>query len=248
MKIVAIIPARYDSARFKGKPLAHICGKPMVQWVYEAAAKVRGISEVIVATDSRQILEAVEGFGGKARLTSSAHQSGTDRIAEVVRDLDCDIVTNIQADEPLINPLMIEEALLPLTQNKDIPMGTLKSSIKRLPELLDPNVVKVVTDSKDFAIYFSRAPIPYHRKGWDLKNQPRNFKHIGLYVYRRDFLLRFSKMESTPLEQIEGLEQLRALENGYQILVPTTQYDSFGVDTPEDLAEVKRRLGDVLEA
>lgn len=241
MNITAIIPARYASTRLHGKPLLDIAGKPMVQHVYERAQKAELINNVLVATDDRRILDAVKKFGGEAVMTSEAHKSGTDRLAEVAESLKSDIIVNIQGDEPLIEPAMIDEAIMPLCDDSYIVMGSLKAEIRDEYELGSPNVVKVVVDRNDFALYFSRCPIPYFR------DEPMSlltcrFKHIGLYVYRREFLLKYAKMPQTPLEEAEKLEQLRALENGYRIKVPTTRFQSIGVDTEDDLERVRRIL------
>ncbi|HEY6009399.1 MAG TPA: 3-deoxy-manno-octulosonate cytidylyltransferase [Geobacteraceae bacterium] len=249
MKISAVIPARYASTRFEGKALADIMGKPMVQHVYERTARAKLVSEVIVATDDERIAAAVRAFGGRAELTARSHETGTDRLAEVASRLDSDIVVNVQGDEPLIEPAMIDEAIAPLIQDPAIPMGTLKSRITSLHDFLSPNVVKVVTDWEGFALYFSRSPLPNFRDKWnDLKDEKFAsgkllcYKHVGLYVYRREFLLQYAQMSPTYLELAEKLEQLRVLENGYRIKVVETEYQSIGVDTPGDLDKVLERL------
>ncbi|MDI3547371.1 MAG: 3-deoxy-manno-octulosonate cytidylyltransferase synthetase [Halanaerobiales bacterium] len=237
MEIVAIIPARYASTRFPGKALADIKGKPMIEHVYQRVAMVEEINRIIVATDDERIYQRVRDFGGEVVMTSPDHQSGTDRIAEVARELECDLVVNVQGDEPLLFPEMVREAIQPFYQEKDLPMGTLKKKIEDEEELTNPNVVKVVTDNQGNALYFSRYPIPYPRnEGADY------FKHIGLYVYQRDFLLEYTRLPRTPLEKTESLEQLRALENGYRIRVVETGYNSIGVDTPEDIIKVREFL------
>ena len=252
--IIAIIPARYGSTRFPGKSLALISGKPMIQWVYERTKKSRLVNRVIVATDDDRIAKAVAAFNGEAMMTSPTHPTGTDRIAEVAKGLDCSYVVNVQGDEPLIQPDMIDEAVAPLLDDPSIPMGTLCKKIEDREEAFDPNVVKVVFDEKGFALYFSRAPIPWDRDLWAGKNQEPEvrsqmpgteshmYKHIGLYVYRRDFLLSYSKMPPTPLEEIEKLEQLRALERGYKIKVVVTEHESFGVDIPGDLGKIQKHI------
>jgi 3-deoxy-manno-octulosonate cytidylyltransferase (CMP-KDO synthetase) len=247
--IIAVIPARYGSTRFPGKALADIKGKPMIQWVYERTTRSTLVNRVIVATDDKRILSAVKSFGGEAMMTSAHHATGTDRIAEVAKSLDCDIVVNVQGDEPLIRPEMIDEALLPLVQDASIPMGTLCRKIEDRQEAFDPNVVKVVFDKNNFALYFSRAPIPWDRDAWagksslnELSLEGPLYKHIGLYVYRRDFLLDYAAMPRTALEDAEKLEQLRALENGHKIKTVITQYESFGVDIPDDLGKILKRL------
>jgi len=260
MNVIAIIPARYGSTRLDGKPLLDIAGKPMVQWVYERAKKAKLIRDVMVATDDKRVMSAVERFGGKAVMTSSSHRSGTDRIAEAAKKLqgargkgqgakhkiqDTDIIVNVQGDEPLIEPEMIDEAIKPLLAESSLLISTLKTKIANEEELKDPNVVKVVTDREGFALYFSRYPIPYERERSqksEVRSQKKNihYKHIGLYIYRRDFLLQFAKMKPTPLEDAEKLEQLRVLENGYKIKVVETKYNSIGVDTKEDLEKVRK--------
>jgi 3-deoxy-manno-octulosonate cytidylyltransferase (CMP-KDO synthetase) len=244
MDIIAIIPARYGSTRLKGKPLLDIDGKPMIQWVYERARKSKYIKDVLIATDDNRVLSTVKGFGGKAVMTSTSHMSGTDRVAEAAANLNVDIIVNVQGDEPLIEPKMIDEAVKPLLDAPAVQIGTLKTRIKDANELSDPNVVKVVTDKDGFAIYFSRLPIPYVRDSSEFGVRSSglkatHYKHIGLYVYRKDFLLKFAKMKPTPLEQAEKLEQLRVLENGFKIKVVETQYNSIGVDTKEDLERVR---------
>ena len=252
-KISAIIPARYGSTRFEGKPLADILGKPMIQYVYEGVRQSKLIDEVIIATDDQRILEAVKAFGGKAVMTSPSHFTGTDRVAEVARNLRSEIIVNVQGDEPLINGNFIDKAIRPLLTNDDLQMSTLMTRIEEVRDWLNPHIVKVVVDQKNFALYFSRSPIPFPR---DLQigrlesnpfgtNRPlpkRVFKHIGVYVFRRKFLLLFSKMKVTPLEKLEKLEQLRALENGYRIKVNPVDYEPLSVDTPEDLEKVTAYL------
>lgn len=249
MKITAVIPARFASTRFEGKALADIMGKPMVQHVYERTSQASLVSEVIVATDDERIAAAVRAFGGRAEMTSRDHETGTDRLAEVAAKLSSDIIVNVQGDEPLIEPEMIDEAIMPLTLDPSVVMGTLKSRIKTLHDFLSPNVVKVVTDSSGFALYFSRSPLPNFRDKWnDLKDEAfisgkmLCYKHVGLYVYRRDFLLAYAKMPPTFLELAEKLEQLRVLENGHRIRVVETEHESIGVDVPTDLDKVLEKL------
>lgn len=206
----------------------------MLQHVYERASQARYISSMIVATDDERIFEVARNFGARVRMTRSDHLSGTDRVAEIASAENCDIVVNIQGDEPLIDPAAIDAAILPMAHDSEIQMATLKKRIEDAREIEDPNVVKVVTDRSDDAIYFSRCPIPYRR---DQSATPV-FKHIGLYLYRRDFLLEYPTLPVGPLEQAERLEQLRALENGHKIRVVETDYESLGVDTPEDLERV----------
>ena len=244
MRVTAVIPARYASTRFPGKPLADLCGKPMIQWVCEGAARCPLIDQVLVATDDERIAAAVRAFGGTAVMTRADHPTGTDRLAEVAAGLESDLIVNVQGDEPLIDPKMIEAAVRPLLADPAIPMGTLKTKLTSLEEFHNPNVVKVVTDRRGFALYFSRAPIPHPRDfSEQLESRWRELataKHVGLYVYRRDFLLAFPKLEPTPLEEQEKLEQLRALEHGHRIFVAETAMAAQGVDTPEDLERVKK--------
>jgi 3-deoxy-manno-octulosonate cytidylyltransferase (CMP-KDO synthetase) len=247
--IIAVIPARYGSTRFPGKSLAPIRDKPMIQWVYERTMQARLVSRVIVATDDDRIFQAVRSFGGEAMMTAATHQTGTDRIAEVARSLSCDIVVNVQGDEPLIPPRMIDAAIRPLIEDVSIPLGTVCRRIDRREEAFDPNVVKVVFDQAGFALYFSRAPIPWDRDAWSGKDSLSAlslagpmYKHIGLYVYRREFLLAYASMPQTALEAAEKLEQLRVLETGHRIRTIVTEYESFGVDIPGDLSKILQRL------
>lgn len=239
MMIAAIIPARYESIRFRGKPLVRICNKPMLQWVYEAARSCTLIDHVIIATDHEKIKEAAESFGARVCMTASTHATGTDRVAEVAQHLDAHIIVNLQGDEPLLVPAVISEALMPVLEDETLPLSTLKTIIDDETDILNPNVVKVVTDINDCALYFSRSPIPFRK---DNKPSGAIFRHIGLYVFRKDFLLTFSRLPRTMLEKAENLEQLRALEHGYRIKVPTSNYKPVGVDTPEDVARVETIL------
>ena len=254
-QVVAIIPARYASSRFPGKAIIDIHGKPMIQWVYERTCQAAGVGRVLVATDDARIFQVVQDFGGTAVMTSSSHPTGTDRLAEVAATLDAELIVNVQGDEPLIEPAAIEAALAPCAEDPTLVMSTLRCPIPTLDELFDISITKVVVDAQDHALYFSKAPIPYHRDSWGpiLSMVPRlrlaggtppvvAWRHIGLYVYRRTFLLAFAQLPQTPLERLEQLEQLRALEHGYRIKVVPTPYVSIGVDTPEDVAKVKRIL------
>lgn len=234
---VAIIPARYQSTRLPGKALADIGGHPMIELVYRRTAAARAISSVIVATDDERIFRAVERFGGTARMTSASHVSGTDRLAEVAAGLDCDIVVNVQGDEPLIEPQMIDEAVAPFAADPALMMSTLRRRIADAAELHNPNVTKVVVDRDDYALYFSRAPIPFVRDGAPAAPA---WRHVGLYAYRRACLLHLAGLPPTALEQSEALEQLRALEHGIRIKAMETAFDSIGVDTPDDLERVRR--------
>jgi 3-deoxy-manno-octulosonate cytidylyltransferase (CMP-KDO synthetase) len=239
LHVVAVIPARYHSTRFPGKAIADLDGRPMIEHVYRRAASCAIVSDVIVATDDLRIATTVAGFGGNVRLTRSDHQTGTDRLAEVALTLECDIIVNVQGDEPLIDPRAIAEAIAPF-KDPSIQVTTLYRRIDDPADLSNPNVVKVVLDRGGYALYFSRAPIPHARDprgGW-----PPLYKHIGLYAYRRSALLVIAALEPTPLERAEALEQLRALEHGIRIKAVETRYDTIGVDTPEDLEQVRRLL------
>lgn len=239
-----MIPARYDSTRLPGKALADIAGRPMIEHVYRRASTASGAASVLVATDDERIRDVVLAFGGEAQLTARHHRNGTERLAEVARTLTCDFVINVQGDEPLIEPLAIELALSAFVHEPTLGISTLRTPITDPRDLHDPHVVKVVVDREDFALYFSRAPIPHdaHAEATapasGLAAGP--CKHIGLYVYRRDILLRLAQLEPTPLEDVERLEQLRALEYGYRIKVLKTSHDPIGVDTPDDLERVRQ--------
>jgi 3-deoxy-manno-octulosonate cytidylyltransferase (CMP-KDO synthetase) len=249
MTSIVIIPARYDSTRFPGKPLYPLKGLPVIQHVYENAQRARLADDVIVATDSETIFERVLAFGGKAVMTDKKHPSGTDRIAEVALSLDCDIIVNVQGDEPLVRPEMIDDVITVLDDER-ASISTLIKKIESPDEITDPNVVKVVFDKEGFALYFSRAPVPYYRDEWkhvtnirhSILNMQNCFKHIGIYGYKRNVLLALAAMEPTKLEKIEKLEQLRALENGMKIKVRETLFETCGVDTPEDIERVEKCL------
>jgi 3-deoxy-manno-octulosonate cytidylyltransferase (CMP-KDO synthetase) len=233
VKVLGVIPARYASSRFPGKSLAVLAGKTIIQHVYERSVQSRYLSRVIIATDDERIRQTATDFGAPVQMTRADHFSGTDRVAEAASASDADVVVNIQGDEPLIDPAAIDAAILSLLDDPDVPMGTLKKLIEDPDETSNPNVVKVVTDLRGSAIYFSRHPIPHDRD-----NAFKHYKHIGLYVYRREFLLGYPALPVGPLERAERLEQLRALENGFPIRVVETDYESLGVDTPDDLARV----------
>ena len=239
MQILGIIPARFGSSRFPGKPLALICGKPMIQRVYENARASSILSRVVVATDSREIARAVSGFGGEVCMTSERHATGTDRIAEAAARYDAELVVNVQGDEPLLQPAAIEQATCPLLEKRLYDMGTLMAPIRSLEDMRNPNIVKVVTDRRGRALYFSRSAIPFYRDG---DPSPPPCRHIGLYVYRKDFLMTLTGLAQTPLERAEKLEQLRALENGFAIHVAATDYEPIGVDVPEDIRLVEAEL------
>lgn len=251
--VIAVIPARWGSTRFPGKPLANIRGKPMIQWVVESVKKASSISDVIVATDDQRIYDAVRNFGGRAEMTSKKLFSGSDRVAEVASREKCDIVVNVQGDEPLIPPENLDLVVQSLNSDPALQVSTLKIKIRLLKDIMDPNIVKVVTDSSGRALYFSRSPIPYDRDGRNGGDQPEHeavvtaaaFKHIGVYAYRRRFLLEFTQWEMSALERVEKLEQLRILERGEIIKVEDTSLDSPGVDVPEDIIKVERALNEM---
>jgi 3-deoxy-manno-octulosonate cytidylyltransferase (CMP-KDO synthetase) len=259
---VAVIPARYDSTRFPGKILADLDGRPMIEHVYRRAAAARGIDAVVAATDDPRIADAVRNFGGIVRMTSADHRTGTDRTAEVARDLRCEIVVSVQGDEPLIEPDVITQIVEPFRDDPSVQMVTPCRRITDAGEYTDPHVVKVVASQSGNALYFSRAPIPsgppkagpYLVDAGTGGGRPHGretaaagfsrpiFKHLGLYAYRREFLLRFAALPQTPLELAESLEQLRALEHGFPIRIVETEYDSVGVDTPADLERARLML------
>lgn len=239
-KILGVIPARFASTRFPGKALVDISGKPMIQHVFERASMARYLALVVIATDDERIRDAARGFGAPVRMTRPDHPSGTDRVAEVASAEQADLIVNIQGDEPLIDPFAIDAAVLGILGDPEVPMGTLSKRIEKPEEIDNPNVVKVVTDLSGNAIYFSRCPIPFVRGE---RVPGLHYKHVGLYVYRRDFLLAYSALPVGPLEKGERLEQLRALENGYKIRVVETEYESLGVDTPAELEQVARLFG-----
>mgnify|MGYP005640055545 FL=1 len=246
-KVIAVIPARWGSSRFPGKPLALIKGKPMIQWVFEQTSKAKSVSEVIVATDDSRILDTVNNFGGNAIMTSANHESGTDRVAEVIRNKNCEIVVNVQGDEPLIPPVNIDLVVQPLLEGIPESTVTLKILIKSYDNLMDRNITKVVVNKSSSALYFSKAMIPWDRDDIIQNSsvdplKPFWYKHIGLYAYRKNFLMEFGSLPSSSLEQIEKLEQLRILENGYNIKVVETNLDSIGVDCKEDLVVIEKRL------
>lgn len=245
IQAIGVIPARYGSTRLEGKPLKDICGKPMIQWVYEAAQRAQLLQAVYVATDDGRIAAAVEQFGGNVRMTSAGHKTGTDRVAEAAANIDTDIVVNIQGDEPLINPAMIDEVIQPFVEEPELPISTMCVPILEEEGLHNPNVVKVVFDQRGYALYFSRSLIPYPRK----TDNFQAYEHLGIYAYRKDFLLTYVGMPQSRLEINESLEQLRVLEAGYRLKVVATAqpYDGMSVDTQEDLEKVREivqeRLG-----
>ncbi len=236
MRFIGVIPARYASSRFPGKAIIKIAGKTLIQWVYERVCQACCLDDVVVATDDERILQVVEVFGGKVMMTRSGHISGTDRVAEVAESLPGDIFVNIQGDEPLIAPDTIEAVCAPFEDNPEIQVTTARVKITDSREVESPHAVKVVVNGRGQALYFSRSRIPYPRR-------PTSFyKHLGIYAYRRDFLLALSELKPSPLENIEGLEQLRFLENGISVRVVEVREDSWGVDTIEDVDRVRPLL------
>ncbi len=244
---VAIIPARFNATRFPGKPLVKLQGKIIIQHVYENVSDADLVDSVIVATDDKRIFDAVTSFGGKVVMTSTAHASGSDRIAEAADNIECDFVVNVQGDEPFIRPEMIDDVVESLMSDDRVSISTLAKRITDMQDLVSPNVVKVVFDDEGFALYFSRAPIPFYRDEWksldNITLQANDFfmfKHVGIYGYRKKALLDFTAMPQSKLENIEKLEQLRALAAGMKIKVKETVFDTFGIDTPEDLSKAEK--------
>ncbi|MBI4432798.1 MAG: 3-deoxy-manno-octulosonate cytidylyltransferase [Candidatus Omnitrophica bacterium] len=240
MEAIGIIPARYGATRFEGKVLKDLCGKPVIQHVYERAKKARLLDDLIIAADDERILKAVESFGGKAVFTSKSHKTGTDRLTEVVNALDVKVIVNIQGDEPLINPLVIDDLVRTMQDDSEAVMATVVKKSVSEEEFKSRDVVKVIMDqSQKRALYFSRMPIP-----GGLKPGPDHFfyKHIGIYAYQKDFIFTFKKLPKSTLEACEKLEQLRALEHGYKIRLIETKFETVGIDTPEDLEHAKLLL------
>ncbi len=238
MKILGIIPARYHSTRFPGKPLINIFGKSMIQRVYEQAKKSKVINELVVATEDERIIREVENFGGNVIMTSKSHNSGTERICEVIKKFDSDIIVNIQGDEPFIKPSNIDKAIFPFLKNENILISTLAVKFNNTKDIYNPNNVKVTFDKNMNALYFSRSVIPFNR--YNLENI-NYFKHIGLYVYRKNVLTNFNKLKVSYLEKTEGLEQLKFLENGINIRIIVVKEDSISVDTKSDYIKIKRK-------
>ncbi len=238
MKFLGVIPARYESTRLPKKPLKDICGHSMIEWVYKRAIK-SDLDKVIIATDSEEVYKVIKEFGGEVILTDKNHLNGTSRIAEVCeKETDYDVIINIQGDEPLIEPEMINSLIEVFKDEEELKMATLKHKLHKKEDIENPNFVKVVTDKNDYALYFSRSVIPYPRN----ENLDIYFKHVGIYGYKREFVLEYSKQESTPLENSESLEQLRVLENGHKIKVLETPYEIIGVDTQEELERVREYI------
>jgi 3-deoxy-manno-octulosonate cytidylyltransferase (CMP-KDO synthetase) len=252
LAIVAIIPARFGSTRLPGKPLSQISGKPMVQHVWERARQARTVDRVLVATDDERVAAAVRAFGGEVAMTSRAHATGTDRLAEAAAATDAEIVVNVQGDEPMLDPAFIDGAVAPLLAEPGLPMATVSLPLDDVEEMLSAAVVKVVTDARGDALYFSRSPIPFVRDAVDLRAAAAQAvarglarKHVGLYAYRRDALTRFASLAPSPLEQAESLEQLRALHHGMRIRVVTMEGRSgVAVDTPQDLERVRAMMSE----
>jgi 3-deoxy-manno-octulosonate cytidylyltransferase (CMP-KDO synthetase) len=244
--VIAIIPARYGASRLPGKPLSDIQGKPMIQHVHERVSRARGIDGVLVATDDDRVADAVRAFGGHAVMTSAAHRSGSDRLAEAARSLDADIVVGVQGDEPMIDPRAVEAAVVPFADDPGLESSTVCTALRDVEEMLSPHVVKVVVDARGRALYFSRSPIP-HVRGGDARAAAAQAverglarRHLGLYAWRREALLRFAALPPTALEEAEGLEQLRALEH-----MQVVEFDGdpgVAVDTPLDLERVRRLM------
>lgn len=247
MKVTVIIPARMAATRFPGKPLAKIGQKPIIQWVFERC-KMAGVDRVIVATDSSDIADAVTAFGGEYHMTRADHPNGTSRIAEVAEVIDADIIINVQGDEPAIHPNVIHAVVTPFKTQKHLEMATMANPIKNHQDLFNPHIVKVVMNRYHHALYFSRAPIPYfkhqgmHSPRFPHAPEATYYKHIGVYAFRKSFLLRFAAEPPCALESLEGLEQLRALDMGATIHVGITDHTSIGVDEPEDLAKARDYL------
>jgi 3-deoxy-manno-octulosonate cytidylyltransferase (CMP-KDO synthetase) len=241
--IIGIIPARFASTRLLGKPLANICGKPMIQHTYESAKRSKLLNEVIIAVDDEKVAQIINSFGAKVIMTSKDISTGSDRIASVAKNLpDAKIIVNIQGDEPFIKGEMIDQAIEPLLFDKSVNVSTLAKRIDNTQDLKSPSVVKVVFDYNNFAMYFSRSPIPYvrdARTNLDRIQRAEIYKHIGLYVYRRESLLKFTELQPTDLEQAEKLEQLRMLENGFKVKVVVTEFESLSIDTQEDLERAR---------
>ena len=239
MRVIGVIPARYSSKRLPYKLVRPLLGKPLIQWTWERAKSSHLLDKLIIACDHPKIGEIAKEFGAEVVFTSSQHISGTDRIAEAVREMDVKVVVNIQADEPLIHPSVIDRLVVELLHNESLVMATVKKKIEEKEEINDPNVVKVVTDKDGFALYFSRLPLPFVR---DKGREVDYYKHIGIYAYTKDFLFIFKNLPRSSLEKAEKLEQLRALEAGYKIKVIETNFESWGVDSEEDLRKVEKVL------
>lgn len=237
-RVVAIIPARYASQRFPGKPIAEIHNRPLIEWVVDKADSARSIEQVIVATDDERIMEVVQNTSARGVMTSSDHRSGSDRIAAVAEQIEAEIVVNVQGDEPLIKPENLDRGVEKIKSNPEAPVVTFKAPCPG-DEIDDPDVVKVVTDGQERALYFSRSPLPYRRQA-----SPVVYQHVGIYIYRQDYLLEYTNRKPTPLEEAESLEQLRILENGDDILLVEIEEPTVGVDRPGDIEKVEDKLRD----
>ncbi len=247
MKTLCVIPARFGSSRFPGKPLALIGSKPMIQWVYENALQAESIDQVLVATDDERIVRTVESFGGRALLTPSELPSGTDRVAFIARNEEAEIIINLQGDEPFIRAQLLNDLVAVFRKRADVQLATPVARITSYAQLKDPNLVRVVRDQEGWAMYFTRSIIPFLRDVSDEREWPTRFpfyKHIGIYAYRKSFLLEFTRWAPSPLEQAERLEQLRVLEHGKRIFTLETDYESLSVDTPDDLRKVNEILNE----
>jgi 3-deoxy-manno-octulosonate cytidylyltransferase (CMP-KDO synthetase) len=242
-RVIVVIPARYASTRLPGKPLVPLCGKPMIQHVYERAKRAQTVHEVLVATDDQRIFEAVQSFGGQVRMTRSDHRTGTERIAEVAVQEPGDIFVDVQGDEPLIDPSTIDAAVGALLEEPPAQLATVATLIRHAHDIMDPNVVKAVLDFDDCALYFSRAPVPWIRDTQQ-KLHVKYWKHLGLYVFQRDALLEYPTLPQGELEKIEQLEQLRWLENGWRMRVAEVPHDSVSVDVPDDVARVEKLINE----
>lgn len=240
MEAIGVIPARWGSTRFEGKVLAPILGKPMIQYVWEQAKQAKSLDDLIIAADDERVMKVAQEFGGKVVFTARGHSTGTDRLTEIVNPLDVKFVVNIQADEPLLEPRMVDDLVYALKRDSNVSMATVIKKITNEDDITNPNVVKVVVDKNGGALYFSRLPIPYIRDDKGKKKIDLYYKHIGMYAYTKDFLFTYTNLPHSKLEEAEKLEQLRALEHGYKIKTVETKYETIGVDTPEDLETVKR--------
>jgi len=241
VKVVIVIPARYGSSRFEGKVLAKDTGKFLVQHTYEQAIQAKTVQRVIIATDSEKVMSACAAFGAECIMTSAGHQSGTDRIAEAVGSIDAEIIVNLQADEPQIQPECIDRAAKLLLENRDADMATLVAEFENSEQINDSNIVKAIVDKNGRAIYFSRSVIPYDREHSGLGEPKAYLRHLGIYAYRKEFLKTFTSLEQGVLEKIEKLEQLRAIENGYTIVTAKVEHAWEGIDTPRQYAEFVKK-------